>query len=150
VKTLGFEHLKEMYRDDSDFKDAYEACENIVLRDRSQWTEYLIQDGLLFKGNQLCIPKCSMRENLLKEKHSGGLDGHFGHEKTFAQLNNSYYWLGMRTYVRKFVNRCRICQHAKGKRQEYWIVSTIANTREAVGCGKHGFCVGTAENTKRM
>jgi hypothetical protein len=30
--------------------------------------------------------KSSMRENLLKEKHSGGLAGHFGHEKTFAQL----------------------------------------------------------------
>jgi hypothetical protein len=46
----------------------------------------MIQDGLLFKGNQLCIPNCSMRENLLKEKHSGGLAGHFGHDKTFAKL----------------------------------------------------------------
>jgi hypothetical protein len=117
VKTLGFDSLKDMYRDDPDFKDAYEACENPVLRDRSQWIEYLIQDGLLFKGNQLCIPKSSMRENLLKEKHSGGLAGHFGHEKTFAQLNNLYYWPGMRTDVKKFVNKCRICQHAKGKRQ---------------------------------
>jgi hypothetical protein len=35
-----------------------------------------------------------MRENLLKEKHSGGLAGHFGHEKMFAQLNGSYYWPG--------------------------------------------------------
>jgi hypothetical protein len=77
----------------------------------------LIQDGLLFKGNQLCIPKSSMRENLLKEKHSGGLAGHFGHEKTFVQLNSLYYWPGMRTDVKKFVNRCRIFQHAKGKRQ---------------------------------
>ena len=51
VKTLGFDSLKEMYRDDSDFKDAYEACENPFLRDRSQWIEYLIQDGFLFKGN---------------------------------------------------------------------------------------------------
>jgi hypothetical protein len=92
VKTLGFDSLKDMYRDDSDIKDAYEACENHVLRDRSQWIEYLIQDGLLFKGNQLCILKSSMRENLLKEKHSGGLAGHFGHEKTFVQLNNLYYW----------------------------------------------------------
>ena len=49
VKTLGFDNLKDMYRGDSDFKDAYEACENILLRDRSQWTEYLTQDGLLFK-----------------------------------------------------------------------------------------------------
>jgi hypothetical protein len=35
VKTLGFEHLKHMYGDDTDFKEAYEACENTVLRDRS-------------------------------------------------------------------------------------------------------------------
>jgi hypothetical protein len=117
VKTLGFDSLKDMYRDDPDFKDAYEACENPVLRDRSQWIEYMVQDGLLFKGNQLCIPKSSMRENLLKEKHSGGLAGHFGHEKTFAQLNNLYYWPGMRTDVKKFVNKCRIFQHTKGKRQ---------------------------------
>jgi hypothetical protein len=35
VKTLGFDSLKDMYRDDSDFKDTYEECENHVLRDRS-------------------------------------------------------------------------------------------------------------------
>jgi hypothetical protein len=44
----------------------------------------MIQEGLLFKGNQSCIPKCSMRDKILKEKHSGGLDGNFGHDKTFA------------------------------------------------------------------
>jgi hypothetical protein len=104
VKTLGFEHLKDMYCDDPDFKEAYEACANPVLRDRSQWAEYMIQEGLLFKGNQLCIPKCLMRDNLLKEKHTGGLAGHFGHDKTFAQLSSSYYWPGMRTKVIKFVN----------------------------------------------
>jgi hypothetical protein len=117
VNTLGFDSLKDMYRDDSDFRDAYEACENPVLRDRSQWIEYFIQDGLLFKGNQLCISKSSMRQNLLKEKHSGGLAGYFSHEKTFVQLNSLYYWPGMRIYVKKFVNRYRIFQNAKGKRQ---------------------------------
>jgi hypothetical protein len=50
-----------------------------------------------------------MRENLLKEKHSGGFDGHFGHDKTFSKLNGSYFWLGMRTDVKKFVDICRIC-----------------------------------------
>jgi hypothetical protein len=73
-----------MYQEDPDFKEAYEACENPLLRDRNQWMEYMFQEGLLFKGIQLCIPKCSMRDNLLKEKHSGGLDGNFGHEKTYA------------------------------------------------------------------
>jgi hypothetical protein len=108
VNTLSFDSLKDMYRDDSYFKDAYEACENHVLRDRSQWVEYLIQDGLLFKGHLFCISKSSMRENLLKEKDSGGLVGHFGQDKRFVQLNNLYYWLGMRTNVKKFVNTCRI------------------------------------------
>jgi hypothetical protein len=58
-----------------------------------------------------------MRENLLKEKHSGGLAGHFGHDKTFVQLNSLYYWPSMRLNAKKFVHRCRIFQHAKGERQ---------------------------------
>jgi hypothetical protein len=116
VKTLRFDNLKEMYRDDPDFKEAYEASENPILRDRSQWAEYMIQDGLLFRGNHICIRKCSMKENLLKENHSGGLVGHFDHDKMFSKLNRSYFWLGMRTNVKKFLDRCRICQHKKGKR----------------------------------
>jgi hypothetical protein len=35
VKTLGFEHLKGMYCNDPDFKEAYEAYANPMLRDRS-------------------------------------------------------------------------------------------------------------------
>jgi hypothetical protein len=102
VETLGFQQLKQMYKEDVDFK---EACKNPLLGDRSPWNEYLIQDGLLFKGIQLCILKCSMRDNLLKEKHSGSLVGHFGHDKTFAQLSNFHYWSSMRAEVKKFVNK---------------------------------------------
>jgi hypothetical protein len=117
VRTLGFDDLRNMYADDPDFQEVYEATENLVLIDRSPWIEYVIQEGLLFRGNQLCILKCSMRENLLKEKHSGGLAGHFGHEKTFAKLNESYFWPGMRADVKIFVERCIICQHSKGRKK---------------------------------
>jgi hypothetical protein len=117
VKTLGFENMKDMYARYVDFGEAYEATENPVLRDRSPWIDYMIQEGLLFRSNQLCIPKCSMRENLLKEKHSGGLVGHFGHEKTFAKLRESYFFPGMRADVKRFIERCRICQHSKGRKQ---------------------------------
>jgi hypothetical protein len=45
-----------------------------------------------------------MRDNLLKEKHSGGLDGYFGHDKTYEQLSSSYYWPGMRSDVNNFID----------------------------------------------
>ena len=88
VQVTVFDSMKELYGDDADFKEAFEACENPAIRDKTPWLEYTIQDGLLFKGNQLCIPKCSMRKNLIKEKHSGGLSGHFGHDKTMEQLKH--------------------------------------------------------------
>jgi hypothetical protein len=58
LKTLGFEHLKNIYHDYIDFNEAYEACANTMLRDRIQWTKYMVEEGLLFRGHQLCIPKC--------------------------------------------------------------------------------------------
>jgi hypothetical protein len=114
---LGFEILRDMYEVDADFAEAYEAAENPVLRDRIPWIDYMIQEGLLFRGNQLCIPNFSMRENLLKEKHSGGLAGHFGQDKTFAKLRESYFWSGMHPEVKRFVDRCWVCQHSKGKKK---------------------------------
>jgi hypothetical protein len=117
VKTLGFGNLRDMYAGDADFVEAYEAAENLVLRDRISWIDYMIQEGLFFIGNHMCIPNCSMRENLLKEKHSGGLEGHFGHDKTFEKLREAYFWPGMRSKFKKFVDRCRIFQHSKGWKQ---------------------------------
>jgi hypothetical protein len=46
-----------------------------------------------------------MRENMIKEKHNGGLSRHFGHDRTFAQVNNFYYWPGMQIQVKKFVEK---------------------------------------------
>ena len=39
-------------------------------------------EGFLFKGDQLCIPHTSLREDLIKEAYLKGLAGHFGQEKT--------------------------------------------------------------------
>jgi hypothetical protein len=39
---------------------------------------------MLFKLNHLCISRSSTRDKLIKEKHSGGLVGNFGIDKTMA------------------------------------------------------------------
>jgi hypothetical protein len=38
----------------------------------------------------------------------------------------------------------------EGKEIEYRVVSAIASTREAMGCGKYGFCVRTGKDAKRV
>eukprot|EP00253_Pinus_taeda_P033278 PITA_33278 len=114
VQVLGFEHLRDLYKIDPDFREAYEACQNPLIRGNSPWLDYNIQEKLLFKGGQLCIPNCSMRENIIREKHSGGLAGHFGIDKTLEQLSHFYFWPKMRRDVQRFVTKCKVCQLAKG------------------------------------
>lgn len=73
--------------------------------------------GITIQNNKLCIPKFYMKENIIKENHSGGISGHFVQDKTFSQVNTFYYWPKMQTDVKRFVEKCRICKHDKGKSQ---------------------------------
>ena len=83
IQVLVFEHLRDLYGADTDFQKAYRACKNLVEVEREPWMEYTLQDCLLFKNSKLCVPKCSMMDNLIHEKHNGGMAGHFGSDKTF-------------------------------------------------------------------
>ncbi|TYK11216.1 Transposon Ty3-G Gag-Pol polyprotein [Cucumis melo var. makuwa] len=98
----------------------YEQELYALVRALKLWEHYLlsedfhIMEGLLFKGDQLCIPHTSLREALLKKAHSGGLAGHFGQDKTFEIISKRYYWPQLRRDCNCFVKRCPICQRAKG------------------------------------
>ena len=65
MQVVGFEHLKDLYETDADFKEAYEACQNPLLRNNSPWLDYNLQEKILFKGGQLCAPDYSRRENII-------------------------------------------------------------------------------------
>ena len=78
VEVVGFDEFKNLYPKDPDFAEVWKACKEPVAIDRTRWLDYSIQDGMFFKGSQSCIPRSSMRENLIKDKHSGGMVGHFG------------------------------------------------------------------------
>ena len=103
VEVVGFDELNNLHPEDPNFVEAWKACKEIVAIDRTKWLDYLIQDGMLFKGSRLCIPRCSKRENLIKEKQSGGMAGHFGQDKTIAILREHYFRPQMSQDVKKFV-----------------------------------------------
>ena len=54
-----------LYEADAYFQEDFGACKNPINRDRVPWNVYMLQDGLLFKNIQLCIPKSSMRDTLI-------------------------------------------------------------------------------------
>ena len=92
IKVVGFKELANLYAEDPNFAKAWKACIVPITLNGKKLLDFIIQDGMLFKGNQLCMPKSSMRENLVKEKHSGRLDEHFGRDKTIALVAKKYYW----------------------------------------------------------
>ena len=85
IEVVGFDAIKDLYEFDSDFWEVVDQLKNLVPghADTIQG-DYLMQDGYLFKGKQLCILVGSMRENIIWEFHSSGMVGHFGKDKTIA------------------------------------------------------------------
>lgn len=68
--------------------------------------DYHITKGLLFKGNQLCIPKTSLRDFIIHDMHAGGLAAHTGKDKTIALITNRFYWPKIKRDITNFVERC--------------------------------------------
>jgi hypothetical protein len=56
ARFLGLEHIKELYKDDSDFSNVYNVCETSAFR------KFYRLDGYLFKESRLCVPLSSIRE----------------------------------------------------------------------------------------
>ena len=107
TKVLGFEFIKDLYTQDEDFK---ELMEKSTPHAHGLFHQ---EAGFLFKGARLCVPKCGMRELLIREAHGGALAGHFGVEKTTSMLKEHYYWPKMSKDVEHIVRRCTVCQLAK-------------------------------------
>ena len=70
---VGFKELKNLHLEDPNFGKAWKACIEPIKLDRKKWFDFIVKDGMLFKGIQLCIPNSSMKDNPIKEKHSRGL-----------------------------------------------------------------------------
>jgi hypothetical protein len=111
---FGLESIKELYATDVDFKDAYENY-----REARTWNKYVLQDGLLYRANKLCVPASSVRLLFLQEAHGGGLMGHFGVKKTENVLAAHLFWPKMRRDVERYVSWCTTCNKAKSRLNLY-------------------------------
>ena len=79
--------------DDEDFSHIYKVYKEFKNNIHGEFFDYTLKNDLLFKGSQLCVPRGSMRENLIQEKHNGALSGHFGVKKTQVLITRFYFGL---------------------------------------------------------
>ncbi|KAL5779238.1 hypothetical protein ACOSQ2_009975 [Xanthoceras sorbifolium] len=90
TQVIGFEELKSQYVDDPDFSSIITELQGPTGGNN---LPYRLQEGYLFKVNQLCIPRGSLREQIIRELHGNGLGGYFDRDKTMTMVADRYYWL---------------------------------------------------------
>ena len=74
-------------------------------------------DGLLLLDNRIYVPNHSdLRLQVLRNFHDHPLSGHFGQNRTLEAVRRQYTWPNVRTFVRDYVNECRICGRNKPRR----------------------------------
>ncbi|VFQ82894.1 unnamed protein product [Cuscuta campestris] len=88
--------LKELYKEDEDFKDTYSKC---LIR---PYGDFLVKDGYLFRGNQLCVSKSSRDVHFeIRPVISFGLGGATGASiiLMITSLKGAELYLGELSYL---------------------------------------------------
>ncbi|HWV44813.1 MAG TPA: reverse transcriptase domain-containing protein, partial [Nitrospira sp.] len=82
-------------------------------------TYLVIDDGKLFyfrgkkdKSKRLVVPN-SLRRDVLLEHHDSLVGAHFGIEKTYANIQERYWWPNQYAETKHYVETCEACARAK-------------------------------------
>jgi hypothetical protein len=82
------------------------------LRDKVP-TDYVLEDGLLLYKGRLCVRRDTVLcTRLIQEVHNQPSTAHPGTKKTYQLLARQYYWVGMESDVKRFIDNCIPCGYA--------------------------------------
>jgi len=105
TRVAGFDTFIDMYAADPSFGKIIQEVTD------GHCSDFILHNGYLFRGLQLCIPDCSLRQQIISELHN---EGHFGRDKTLALISSYYYCPKLTSDVAHFVECCYVCQKSKG------------------------------------
>ena len=75
--------------------------------------ELISQEGLIFKGDRLVIPK-ALREDMMQRMHRS----HLGIQGCLSRGREVMYWPRMNEEVKEFISRCEVCRVYQDKQQK--------------------------------
>ena len=109
ARILGFQFIRDLHREDEDFKPYLNDQEG------SKHSPYTQQEGFLFKGNKLYIPRGPISKLRVKQVYGGGLPGHYRINKTIDMLKEHFFWPNMAADVHEVISNRSICQRTKSQ-----------------------------------
>ena len=71
------------------------------------------RDVLFFRGKNYIPQDVELRRDIAKMFHNHETAGHPGELETFNAIRQHYWWPGLRTFVKNYVQGCGICQQFK-------------------------------------
>jgi hypothetical protein len=102
-------------------------------------TEEIDRQKTIFFKEKNYIPKdLELRRDIVKMYHDHETAGHPGELETYNGIRQNYWWPGLRTFVKKYVQGCRTCQQFKINRSPsnpaYVAIEGANNTRPFAKC----------------
>ncbi|KAF8754692.1 hypothetical protein RHS01_06132 [Rhizoctonia solani] len=75
------------------------------------YRDYDWEEDLLWYCGKLVVPDSEpLKERLLREFHNSPLAGHPGQQRTLELISRSYWWPGMKSSAKEWVECCPTCQ----------------------------------------
>nr|GEY27471.1 Ty3/gypsy retrotransposon protein [Tanacetum cinerariifolium] len=112
-KLLGYDYKIEYKKGNEVKTDSYYSGLPSSLPGNSQ-KGVVLRDGVWFRGGAILLsPTSTLLLTVLEMSHSLPEGGHFGFHKTLAKVKQSFWWIGVKERVKRFIRECSVCQRYK-------------------------------------
>jgi len=119
VNVLGDTTLRQRIKSTQEYdKDVSIALETILKNGPRSLTrgleEWNLEDGIILYRGQVYVPKDDiLRRDIVKRYHDHVATGHPGRWKTYELISREFWWPGISTFVKSYVDGCATCQATK-------------------------------------
>jgi hypothetical protein len=119
ITVLGDTTLRQHIKATQEYnKDVSNAVETILKNGPRSLAkgleEWNLEDGIILYKGQVYVPKDEeLRRDIVKKYHDNVAIGHPGRWKTYELISREFWWPGMSTFVKSYVDGCSTCQATK-------------------------------------
>jgi len=111
VMTEESDIVKKIRKNNTKEKEIIQALEK---EDGLAWEE----DGIAYMEGRIYVPNNKkLREEILKEHHDPVDIGYPGQHRMLELLKKTYWWLGLKKDIKKYMQGCLKCQQNKVQHQ---------------------------------